>query len=136
MMKVPETNASLDVAAKPIVGLHGAGLLCMDDTTKLELRHRLAMTREVFARFVRVSERTIADAEGGKNASEELVQSYNEVYRLYEALTEVVNPDCLGDWFQTPNDSFDGLAPVDLVAHGNINRLWSMVFQLQTGMPG
>jgi DNA-binding XRE family transcriptional regulator len=136
MMKASKLNPSLAVVAKPIVGLHGAGLLCMGDTTKLELRHRLAMTREVFARFARVSERTIADAEGGKNASEELVQSYNEVYRLYEALTEVVNPDCLGDWFQTPNDSFDGMVPVDVVEHGNINRLWSMVFRLQTGMPG
>jgi len=104
--------------------------------SKLELRDRLAMTRPMFGRLVDVSERTIADAKAGKDAAKKLVRTYNEVYRLWQALSEVVNPDCLGLWFQTPNESFHGLKPLEVIERGEIDELWNMVFELQTGMPG
>lgn len=124
------------IVVKAIAGLRGQGLLSLGDKSKLELRDRLAMPRQMFGRIVNVSERTIADAEAGKDAAKKLVRTYNEVYRLWEALSEVVDPECLGLWFQTPNDSFDGLKPIEVIERGEIDRLWNMVFRLQTGMPG
>ena len=64
------------------------------------------------------------------------MRNYNEVYRLVEALSEVVDRESLGLWFRTPNDSFDGLKPLEVIERGEIDRLWNMVFRLQTGMPG
>jgi hypothetical protein len=55
---------------------------------------------------------------------------------LCDALSEVVDREALGLWFQTPNDAFDGLKPIEVIERGEIDRLWNMVFQLQTGMPG
>lgn len=135
--KVPKSRAtSSAIVVSAIAGLRGQGLLRLGDKSKLELRDRLAMPRQMFGRIVNVSERTIADAEAGKDAAKKLVRTYNEVYRLWEALSEVVDPECLGLWFQTPNDSFDGLKPIEVIERGEIDRLWDMVFRLQTGMPG
>ena len=132
--KTSAQTAFSPIRAKAIAGLKGQGLLRLGDKSKLELRDVLAMARPMFARVVDVSERTIADAESGKTASK-LMRNYNEVYRLVEALSEVVDRESLGLWFRTPNDSFDGLKPIEVIERGEIDRLWNMVFQLKTGMP-
>ncbi len=65
-----------------------------------------------------------------------LQRPYNEVYRLCEALVEVVDPAALGDWFVAPNAAFDGLKPLEVIERGEIDRLWRMVYKLRSGMPG
>ncbi|MEM7258004.1 MAG: hypothetical protein AAF404_11515, partial [Pseudomonadota bacterium] len=123
------------ISTSKVRGINGQGILRLGNKSTLELRDRLAMPRQMFCRVVNVSERTIADAESGKAAAEKLKRPYNEVYRLHEALSEVVEAESLGLWFQTPNDAFDGLKPLELIERGEIDRLWNMVFQLRTGMP-
>jgi DNA-binding XRE family transcriptional regulator len=103
---------------------------------KLELRERLNMTREVFGRLVNVSVRAIAAAERDQTDVGKLQRPYAEVARLYEALSEVVEPKAIGPWFVTPNEAFGGLKPMELIERGEIDRLWDMVYRLQTGMPG
>lgn len=129
-------RASSRIVALAVAGLSGRGVLQTRTKSKLELRDWLGMTRQMFGRIVDVSERTIADVEAGKSAAKKLVRPYNEIYRLRKALADVVDPKCLGDWFQTPNDAFDGLKPIEVIERGEIDRLWNMVFRLQTGMPG
>lgn len=119
-----------------IAGLKGSGLVQDGRTQKLELRARLQMARPTFGKIVNVAERTIADVESGGDSINKLKRPYNEVYKLCDALSEVVDPACLGEWFQTPNNSFDGLTPIELIEQGDIDQLWNMVFELQTGMPG
>ncbi|MCI0335472.1 MAG: hypothetical protein L0228_19880 [Planctomycetes bacterium] len=103
---------------------------------KLELRERLNMTREVFGRLVNVSVRAIAAAERDQTDVAKLQRPYAEVARLYEALSEVVEPSAIGPWFLAPNEAFGGLKPMELIERGEIDRLWDMVYRLQTGMPG
>jgi hypothetical protein len=55
---------------------------------------------------------------------------------LLEALDDVVSVDSLGEWFESPNDAFDGLKPLEVIERGEIDRLWNMVFELRSGMPG
>lgn len=90
----------------------------------------------MFGRIVNVAERTIAKVEAGDATPEKLKRPYNEVYRLWEALSDLVDPTSLGLWFQTPNESLDRLKPIEVIERGEIDRLWEMVFELQTGMPG
>ncbi len=130
------TKSSQLVVAKTIRGLKGRGLLRLGSESKLELRDRLQMPRPMFCRVVNVSERTIAKVESESDDAEKLKRPYNEVYRLLEALDDVVVANSLGSWFQTPNDAFDGLKPIEVIERGEIDRLWNMVFQLRSGMPG
>ncbi len=122
-------------AHSKLVGLKGHGLIETRGGRKLELRDRLGMTRAMFGRIVNVAERTIAKVESGEETPAKLKRPYNEVYRLWEALSELVDPPTLGDWFQAPNASFDGLKPIEVIERGEIDQLWNMVFELQTGMP-
>lgn len=71
-----------------------------------------------------------------KKSIEQKEKLASELYRLWVALSDVVEPASIGLWLQTPNDAFDGLKPLELIERGEIDRLWSMVFELQSGMPG
>ncbi|GIW83160.1 MAG: hypothetical protein KatS3mg105_4967 [Gemmatales bacterium] len=119
-----------------IPGLQGKGLIRLGKESRLELRDRLQMPRVMFGRVVNFSERTIAKVETEAEQVEKLRRPYNEVYRLCEALSEVVDPDALGGWFKTPNEAFDGLKPIEVIERGEIDRLWEMVYRLRSGMPG
>ncbi len=122
--------------SKPVRGLQGKGLLLLGNESRLELRDRLQMPRVAFGRVVNVSERTIAKVESDADPIEKLRRPYNEVFRLYVALCEVVAPEAIGDWFVTPNDALEGLKPLEVIERGEIDRLWDMVYRLQSGMPG
>ncbi|MFC1757648.1 antitoxin Xre/MbcA/ParS toxin-binding domain-containing protein, partial [Planctomycetota bacterium] len=89
----------------------------------------------VFCRLVNVSVRAVVNVEGGKPVKK-LVRPYNEVKRLFDALSEVVDSEAIGPWLKTPNEKFDGSRPIDLIERGEIDRLWSMVYRLRSGMPG
>lgn len=121
----------------PIPGLQGVRVVRVKNgDTKLELRQTLGMAREVFGRLVNVSTRTIADVEATQKKVEKLRRNYIEVSRLCDVLSEVVNPDCLGEWFRTPNDALDGFKPIEIIERGEIDRLWDLVYRLRSGMPG
>lgn len=104
--------------------------------SKLELRNNLGMPRESFGRLVNVSVRTIANVELKQAAANKFLRNYIEVNRLYDALSEVVDPACIGEWFETPNNGFNGLKPLEVVERGEIDRLWEMVYRLKSGAPG
>ena len=122
--------------ATSIRGLHGVRVVDISGETKLELRYKLRMPREAFGRLVNVSVRTIADVESKQKKVGKLQRNYVEVERLCDSLSEVVEPACLGDWFDTPNEAFGSLKPVEVIERGEIDRLWEMFYRLRSGMPG
>ena len=134
--KTSSKRKAAAIVARKISGLEGLGLLRLGKSSKLELRDRLQMQRVMFGRVVNVSERTIAKVESEAVPVEKLRRPYNEVFRLVEALSEVVDRDALGAWFTTPNDAFDGLKPIEVIERGEIDRLWELVFRLRAGLPG
>jgi transcriptional regulator with XRE-family HTH domain len=102
----------------------------------LELRHLLGMPRERFGRLMGVSVRAIATVEREEGNVEKLRRPYAEVARLYQALSDVVERDAIGPWFETPNEAFGDLKPMEVIERGEIDRLWGMVYRLQSGIPG
>ena len=119
-----------------IRGLHGVRVVNVQGESKLELRYILSMAREAFGRLVNVSVRTIADVESKKKKVDKLQRNYVEVKRLCDSLSEVVDPDSLGEWFHSPNEAFGGLKPIEVIERGEIDRLWKMFYRLRSGMPG
>ncbi|MCY2924502.1 MAG: helix-turn-helix domain-containing protein, partial [Planctomycetota bacterium] len=100
------------------------------------LRRKMGMTQRVFARVVSVSERSLAKLEKGQPPSEATGRHLAEIARLYKALCQVVKPEALRPWFQRPNPSFGGLKPIEVIERGQIDRLWEMVYRLESGVPG
>lgn len=101
-----------------------------------DLRDELGLNRKLFSRLTGYSERAIADWESGKELSGASRQRMIEMQRLHEALARVMKSDFIGEWLQTPNDAFTGLKPIEVVERGEIDRIWRMVYELESGMPG
>ena len=58
-----------------------------------------------------------------------------EVDRLRARLTEVVAPGAISAWLDTPNEAFDGLKPLEVIERGEIDRLWNMIYYIDSGVP-
>ena len=58
----------------------------------------------------------------------------NEAERFQERLAEVVGRDAIPQWLQTPNPAFGDLKPLEVIERGEIDRLWSMIFYLESGV--
>jgi transcriptional regulator with XRE-family HTH domain len=105
------------------------------DPVLSRLRKELKLTAKDFARITGFSERAVVSWEAGSPISEPAKRRLLEVRRLFKSLAELVAADALPGWFQTPNDAFGGLKPVEVVERGETDRLWRMVYFLEAGLP-
>jgi transcriptional regulator with XRE-family HTH domain len=98
------------------------------------LRAKLRLPRKTFSRLTGFSERAIADWEKGKAIGEPGLRRMREIERLQERLAEVVEPASIPEWLETPNPAFEGLKPLEVIERGEIDRLWTMIFYLESGV--
>jgi DNA-binding transcriptional regulator YiaG len=96
-------------------------------------RDELGLTRRQFARLTAASERAVADWENDQPISPGNQKSLRESERLCRALMKIIKPDQVGEWLDTANDAFSGLKPLDLVERGEMDRLWRMIFEIESG---
>jgi transcriptional regulator with XRE-family HTH domain len=94
------------------------------------------LRQEAVARLTGYSSRAIADWASGKPLSQSSAQRVTEIERLCEALAKVVKAESIGRWLQTPNDAFDGSTPLQAIERGEVDRLWRMIYRLESGEPG
>ena len=56
--------------------------------------------------------------------------------RLLDGLARVMKPVQVGRWLKLPNAAFDGSTPLQVVERGELDRIWRMLFDLESGQPG
>jgi transcriptional regulator with XRE-family HTH domain len=105
-------------------------------TPVADIRHRLGLSRRLFSRLTGFSERAIANWERGRKPDEPGLRRIREMERFQERLAAVVSPELIPEWLDTPNDAFAGLKPLEVIERGEIDRLWSMIFYLESGVAG
>ncbi len=101
----------------------------------LTLRSQLKLNRDIFARLLPLSTRSLAMIESGQSPSDAVRRKLTEVRRIVDALSEVIAAETIGEWITTPNDAFDGLKPLEVIEHGEVDRVWQMIFLLRSGVP-
>jgi DNA-binding transcriptional regulator YiaG len=99
-----------------------------------EVRRKLGLTRKAFSRLTGYSERALANWESGGTPDEPGIRRIRETERFQARLAEVVRPEEIPRWLDTPNDAFDGLKPIEVIERGEIDRLWNMIFYLESGV--
>ncbi len=57
-----------------------------------------------------------------------------ETERFQARLAEVVQAEAIPEWLDTPNEAFGGLKPLEVIERGEIDRLWNMIFYLESGV--
>lgn len=100
-----------------------------------EVRRNLGLTRKLFSRLTGYSERAIASWEAGGKPDEPGLRRIRETERFQAKLAEVVRPEEIPHWLDTPNDAFGGLKPLEVIERGEIDRLWNMIYYLESGVP-
>jgi len=58
-----------------------------------------------------------------------------EIQQLTIALEEIIDPQMVVPWLTAPNDSFEGLKPLEVIEQGEIDRIWQMIYELRSGSP-
>lgn len=114
----------------------GATLSLVSRTLVGELRADLGVSRRLFARLTGYSERAIASWESGRELSEASRQRMLETRRLEKALVRAMKPSAVGHWLEEPNRAFRGMKPLEVIERGEVDRIWRMLFELESGTPG
>ena len=99
-----------------------------------EIRSNLGVSRKIFSRLIGFSERSIADWEAGKRLAPGSQARMREIVRLHGALAKVMDPSFVGTWLETPNEAFDQLKPLEVIERGEMDRIWRMIFFLESGV--
>lgn len=108
-----------------------------EDTVRTlrQIRDDLGLTQAELARLLGFSTRWVATQEAsGIRADAGAERRLLEISRLVEALSRVVQPEGLRGWFIRPNAAFQGLKPLEVVERGQIDRLWQMIYFLESGV--
>jgi hypothetical protein len=71
----------------------------------------------------------------GTKPSSSTARRLAETRRLLAALDRLVSPEAIGPWFKQPNSAFDGSTPLQVMERGEADRLWRMIYELESGEP-
>lgn len=94
------------------------------------------ITRVTFAKVANCSERKLATYEKQTVLPKPVQRQANEAVRLLGALSEIIPESNLADWLKAPNPGFKGRSPIDVMAAGETDLLWDMIYQTRTGAFG
>ncbi|HEY3761273.1 MAG TPA: antitoxin Xre/MbcA/ParS toxin-binding domain-containing protein [Verrucomicrobiae bacterium] len=99
-------------------------------------RTRFNMSQPFVVRLTGFSPRSVAKWSEGILPSPRQEKALVEMDRLLDALARVMKPAQVGQWLKSPNPAFDGSTPLQIVERGEIDRVWQMLFDLESGQPG
>jgi hypothetical protein len=71
----------------------------------------------------------------GSKPSSSTGRRLGETKRLLAALEKLVSPEAIGPWLKDPNPAFDGSTPLQVIERGETDRIWRMVYELESGEP-
>lgn len=58
-----------------------------------------------------------------------------ELVRLFDALSDLMDNKDVGPWLKAPNPAFANSTPLQVIERGETDRIWRMIYQLETGEP-
>jgi len=99
-----------------------------------QVRSGFGISRRLLGRLTGYSERAIAGWEAGRRLSEPSRQRMLEMRRLQRALGRIIEAPGLSAWLERPNEAFGGFKPVEVVERGEVDRLWLMISELESGV--
>ena len=99
-------------------------------------RTAFKMPQPVVVRLTGFSPRSVAKWSEGVAPSLKQEKALVEMDRLLDGLARIMQPAQVGRWLKAPNPAFDGSTPLQLVERGEMDRIWRMLFDLESGQPG
>jgi DNA-binding transcriptional regulator YiaG len=94
------------------------------------------VNQDMFTRLTGFSPRAVAHWAQGRKPSASTERRLSELGRLFEELEKFVAGENIGPWLKAPNPAFDGSTPLQVVERGETDRIWRMLYELESGEPG
>lgn len=102
----------------------------------VELAEKFGLRQETLSRMTGFSLRAVAGWASGKQPSAPVRRALVETDRLLDALGRLMKPKDVGRWLKEPNQALDGSTPVQVIERGQIDRVWRMLYFVESGEPG
>jgi len=102
----------------------------------LHYRDTFHLPQPALVRLTGFSPRSIAKWSQGELPSAKQEKALVEMDRLLDGLARVMEPAQVGRWLKQPNTAFDGSTPLQVVERGELDRVWHMLYDLESGQPG
>ena len=96
---------------------------------------RYRLVRSDITRLTQYSPRAVAKWAAGDKPSPAAEKQLKELVRLFDALSEVMETTYIGEWLKAANPAFDNSTPLQVIERGEADRIWQMIYRLQTGEP-
>jgi DNA-binding transcriptional regulator YiaG len=94
------------------------------------------VTQDSFTRLTGFSPRAVAHWASGRSPSGSAQKRLTELTRLFDELSEMVETKAIGEWLKQSNPAFDGSTPLQVIERGETDRIWRMIWELQSGNTG
>ena len=99
------------------------------------LCQRYSVRQDIIPRLTGFSLRAVANWSQGQAPSAPALKKLTELQRLFEALSRIVERKAIGPWLLQSNPAFDGSTPLQVIERGESDRLWRMIYELESGQP-
>jgi hypothetical protein len=99
-------------------------------------RTEFKMPQPIVVRLTGFSPRSVAKWSEGVPPSPKQEKALVEMDRLLDGLARVMQPEQVAQWLKSPNSAFNGSPPLQVVERGEIDRIWRMLYDLESGQPG
>jgi hypothetical protein len=99
-------------------------------------REQFKISQAQLVRLTGFSPRSVAKWAAGDAPSEKQEKVLVELDRLLVGLARVMEPAQVGRWLVHPNPAFDGSPPMHVMERGEQDRLWRMLYDIESGQPG
>jgi DNA-binding transcriptional regulator YiaG len=135
------TAAAKPVQAKGTQKTDAKGLLqavFSGGVSAISLRNmttRYGISHDTLTRMTGFSLRAVSNWSQGSKPSSSTGRRLTEIKRLFAALEKLVSPEAIGPWLKDPNPAFDGSTPLQVIERGETDRIWRMVYELESGEP-
>ncbi len=94
------------------------------------------VNQDTFTRLTGFSPRAVAHWAQGRRPSASTERRLSELGRLFDELEKLIADEKIGPWLKEPNPAFDGSTPLQVVERGETDRIWRMLYELESGEPG
>ncbi len=101
-----------------------------------EMAEKFGLRQEILSRMTGFSLRAVAGWANGDKPSAPVRRALTEMDRLLDGLARLMKPKEVGRWLKEPNAAFDGSSPVQVIERGQIDRIWRMLYFVESGEPG
>ena len=99
-------------------------------------RKKFHLAQPLVVRLTGFSPRSVAKWAQGESPSHKQEKALVEMDRLLDSLARVMETEQVGRWMKTPNPAFDGSTPMQVIERGEMDRIWRMLYDVESGQPG